>query len=535
MTRGLLSICAAAVLCCTGCRSEPVTWRTPLHDVVFLNDTLTWANLVPDTLWEDGDDGLVLSAGGELSLLDASSLIPNLDTSWSTSFTLPFIGGPIPVAPGAEIWSEEEVVNLDLPGVDLRRVRLGAGALVVTASTSVQGPLVLRYTIDDGAFPASVNGGSNEVILEVVPGVPSQFTLPLTGVELDLDGAENLEWSRLVTSWSVSVSEDATTEVGLFGNDMLELDVAFSGLEVAQVEGRFGHRMLDLGDTLDIEGVAALQDLQVGWTALEWEVVFHNTAGLDLLLQLEGLSRLDSGEVVVVTPLEDPALEAPIFLTRGVVNETTDMAHWEVSPSTSELVLGSGSSTLPSFLSSIPDAVIFDGAVEVNPLGDVSGGYDRIDLYRLPEIDWTVSAPLEVGVSNALIIDTLDFDVSEHIEFDGDVVLNIKNSLPVGAQLEASLVDVPLVLTLLEGTGGVAEWMSWPALTVAPGTGDPEGPVGSSFTFSLEPIQFTAMQLGARLAVRVQLETPPAGARFDADQGLVIQGHLDGDAVIMIE
>ena len=116
------------------------------------------------------------------------------------------------------------------------------------------------------------------------------------------------------------MSEDATTEVGLFGNDMLELDVAFSGLEVAQVEGRFGHRMLDLGDTLDIEGVAALQDLQVGWTALEWEVVFHNTAGLDLLLQLEGLSRLDSGEVVVVSIWEGEASFHPNDL---VIKERT--------------------------------------------------------------------------------------------------------------------------------------------------------------------------------------------------------------------
>ena len=535
MTRALLSICAWAMLCCAGCRSEPVTWRTPLHDVVFLNDTLTWANLVPDSLWEEGNDGLVLSVGGDMSLLDASSLLPNLDTSWSTSFTLPFIGGPIPVAPGAEIWSEEEGVNLGLPGVELRRVRLGAGALVVTASSTVQGPLVLRYQIDAGTFPASVNGGSNEVIMEVMPGAPSQFTLPLTGVELDLDGEENLDWSRLVTSWSVSVSEAATTDVGLFGNDMLELDVSFSGLEVAQVEGRFDNRMLDVSDTLDIEGVEALQDLQVGWTSLEWEVVFHNTAGIDLLLQVDGVARMDSGEAVVTTPLEDPALEVPIFLTRGMINETTDMANWEVSPSESQLVLGAGSSTLPGFLSSIPDALIFNGEVEVNPLGDVSGGHDRIDLYRLPEIDWEVNSLLEVGVSNALIIDTLDIELLEGIEFDGDVVLNIENSLPVGAQIEASLVDVPLVLTFLDTTDGMADWTSWPAMAVAPSTEGLQDPVHSTYAFSLEPVQFTAMQLGARLAVQVHLETPPEGARFDAAQGMVIRGRLDGDAVILIE
>ena len=114
-----------------------VSGLAPLHRVVFLNDTLTWGDVVPDTLWTEGQTGLVLNASGSSALLNADALLPNLDTSWSSEFVLPFIGGPIPIAPGAEIWSEVEAVNLSVPDVDLRRIRIGSGALILTASSTV--------------------------------------------------------------------------------------------------------------------------------------------------------------------------------------------------------------------------------------------------------------------------------------------------------------------------------------------------------------------------------------------------------------
>ena len=47
----------------SACRSEPITWRAPLHDVIFLNDTLSWADQVPDTLWTEGDQGFRVTTG----------------------------------------------------------------------------------------------------------------------------------------------------------------------------------------------------------------------------------------------------------------------------------------------------------------------------------------------------------------------------------------------------------------------------------------------------------------------------------------
>ena len=57
--------------------------------------------------------------------------------------------------------------------------------------------------------------------------------------------------------------------------------------------------------------------------------------------------------------------------------------------------------------------------LEVNPLGDVSGGFDRVDLTRLPEVDLEVTAPLSLSASRAVWVDTLDLVPPEWLDYAG--------------------------------------------------------------------------------------------------------------------
>ena len=134
----LLSI--LTILLLAGCRSEPVTWRVPVHDVILLNDTLDWAKLVPDSLWVDGEEGLWLQVNGKERLVDSDALVPALDTAWVADFDVPFIGGPIPLPAGTSLWTQEEEINLNIPDAALRRLRLGSGKLLLSEESTVQGP-----------------------------------------------------------------------------------------------------------------------------------------------------------------------------------------------------------------------------------------------------------------------------------------------------------------------------------------------------------------------------------------------------------
>ena len=531
--RWALPAVCLVLLCAAGCRTEPVSWRTALHDVILFGDSLGWSELVPDSLWTQGEEGLVLEVRDRRALLDADALIPDLDTAWTDAFTLPFIGGPIPVAPGAQIWTEEETISFAIPDAGLRRVRLSGGMLTLGVSCTVQGPLELKYTLIGATFPEDVNGGSPEFVVNVNADT-TELTLPLDGVELDLDGTEGLLFSKLKSEWSVGVPDDATEPVGVMGEDGLVLSVALSGLRIAQVEGRFDAKNLALEDTVPLDRIGALQSLDVGWTSLDVGLVLHNTTGLDFSGALQGLARLDSaGGDTSWTALEDPVLGAPVFLPRATVSGA-EMAGWSIEPTAAELSLSAGDGNLSGFLGSLPKAVAWSVGLGVNPLGDVTGGMDRIDLERLPELETVITAPLSVASARAVLVDTLEVVPPEWLDFVGRLNLSVESSLPVGATLRMELVELSPFQQFLEQAFG-SEWWRFEEVILPAGSGDPVAPVTTVAGLDFMQPHFEALRNGAKLRVEVDIEAAEGGAQFDAAQGVVVKGRLDGDAIISIQ
>ena len=210
------------------------------------------------------------------------------------------------------------------------------------------------------------------------------------------------------------------------------------------------------------------------------------------------------------------------------------MADWQIAPTAVSLFLGAEGSTLADWLGSIPDVLTVTGAVELNPLGDVSGGYDRVDLGRLPTLEYTVMAPLQVGYSRAEWRDTLLPEISEGVAFRGEVEFEVESSLPVGTTISLRLVDVPPFM-LTPGIWPDADWYILPDLVVPPGSGDPAFPVRDTLGVALDGRHADALKQGARVVAEVVMETPEAGAQFSVEQSVVIRGHLDGDLILSVE
>ena len=527
-----ISSALLATLVVVGCRTEPVTWQVPLHDVILLNDTLSWSNLIPDTLWSQGEEGLVLEVNTTGNWIDPEALVPNLDTAWTESFTLPFIGGPIPISPGTPLWQDTENISLDLPSTGLRRARLGGGELSMSISSSVAGPLTLRYTLEGASFPPQVNQGSNEIVVQLNEET-AVVSLDMTGVVLDLTGEDGTDWSRLFTRWEVLVSNSASESVGVMGDDMLSLTVALTGLEVAQVEGRFDTQELSTTDATAVMDLESLQGLQVGWTELELALALENTTGLDLMGKIHSLERIDTlAEEVETLSLTGPAMAQDVFLSRALVAGSGAMDSWSIQPTSASIGFTSDDGNLAEFMASIPDALSWNIDVEVNPLGDVSGGHDRIDLTQLPTLNVALRAPLEVSSARAVFLDTLELSPPDWVDFSGELDLAIDNGFPVGARLQMRLVELP------EPWGVFPfgeEWWVFPEVAVAGAVGSPLAPSLTEVSLSFIQPHFEALRHGAKLELKVELESTGSTARFDANQSMAIQGHLQGNAILSVQ
>jgi hypothetical protein len=97
-----------------------------------------------------------------------------------------------------------------------------------------------------------------------------------------------------------------------------------------------------------------------------------------------------------------------------------------------------------------------------------------------------------------------------------------------------SLVEVPQLLTLLH-PGPNQDWRLLDPIVLEPGMGSLDAPVRTDAALNLAPWHFDALRQGARLRVKLTCSTPEEGAQFEVDQRVVVQGHLEGDAIISIE
>jgi len=263
--------------------------------------------------------------------------------------------------------------------------------------------------------------------------------------------------------------------------------------------------------------------------------VLHNTAGIDLSGTVSALEREDEVEGVwTTTALSGAALGEAVFLPRAAIEGSSAMNDWEVVPTEAGLQFSSEDGNLATFLGSLPHALSWSLDVAVNPLGDVSGGHDRVDLTQLPSMSMSLKAPLNVSSARAVFLDTLEVAPPNWLAFDGRIALDVESSLPVGVVAFLELVDVPE--TMHETTAIFPEqlWTIGEVLLPA-GSGDPSAPVTAMQELDLSQVQFEALLGGARVMAVVCLETPSKGAQFMADQSIIIRGHLNGNAILSFE
>ena len=133
-----------------------------------------------------------------------------------------------------------------------------------------------------------------------------------------------------------------------------------------------------------------------------------------------------------------------------------------------------------------------------------------------------------------MLVDTLEVVPPEWLDFVGRLNLTVESSLPVGAILRMELVDLSPFQQFLEQAFG-PEWWRFEEVVLPAGSGDPAAPLTTVAGLDFMQPHFEALRNGAKLRVEVDIEAAEGGAQFDAAQGVVVRGRLDGDAIISIQ
>ena len=498
-----------------GC-NNPVSWESDVH-VPVLDDRLTWADVVPDSLYEAGSaespahfvlvdtlDGWDWTDWAELPdttlvlRYDGEGALKN-DWPLQEGQSIPILGDLAPIIE----------VDLNEPeGLELTSADLSSGQMFIEVAHSLECYLNLAYS-----FPGvTVNGSPVTVSMELPPANPS--AAGVDSVVVDLEDA-NFDFSLvngfdtnalavelLVTSGEVT-SEDTLPVVT--ASDSVVMTLSFRSFNIDKLAGYFG-QLTESGST----ELALLDTVPVPNPVIDLEgttAALHvtNTIGADLRLYIDTIQ------------FDDMLVEGDLIAGHDI-----QRAVWtggNVVPGEWSLDFGSPGSNFLEGLEAFPRELSVAGRMQLNPINTSEFLMDRLDVSIPPTFWYELRVPLNLGADGVILRDSFALEgLDEFPQFEGFFHLDFTNTFPVEV---TGTVD----FDRLDGV------QYRDTLVVPPGTA-PEGTPGQA-TLSV-PVNADMLLPGGDVTVELLVNT--FGPQpFSGYEGVRVQGRLEGTQTIDIE
>lgn len=432
----LRKICILFLLLVTicGCR-KPSTANWDV-DVVFpvVKSTLNVKNFIGDSIFIADNTGLLsLNVNREITAIKLDSLLQLPDTTIVNTFTVPF---PTNLTPGQSL-TFFPATELDFNvsnGVDIKYVDLKSGQLTVKFTNDLTEPLDLLYLI-----PSAKKNGQPLKIFETVPPTPAVLvkTYDLSGYTLNMRGLNGIKYNTIVQSYTVTLNPNANPVSVNFGQGA-KAELTYSDIIPNYIEGYFGQQTIEIPlDTanLDVFNNFQASNFLLNNATLNFKIL--NEFGAEFAANLSNIKAINSFNSNSVT-LNNGSL------SNININRATK-AGYTIFPSIKTVSLTNTNSNIVPFLSALPNKLTYQGKINVNPLGNLSGFNDFAFYNTGIKVMADINIPLRFNADYFKLISnsTVDFSNVKQLENvnSGNFIVSALNGYPFDAKIQAYLMD----------------------------------------------------------------------------------------------
>lgn len=510
-----LILSALAALLWGGC-ANPVSWENDIH-IPVLDDRVSWADVVPDSLYESGVDG------GPAHFV----LVDTLDgwdwTAWSqlpdTTLSLRYDGegvleNGVPVQEGIPVAltdNELPVVEIELSqpeGLELTEAQMSGGAIQLEVKHSLQCEVNVLFT-----FPGvQIDGASMEIGMPLPPATESvagssSSVVDLTGAQFDFTQVGGFDSNALEVQ-VLAVAGEVTAPNGIYfvsETDSIVMNLTFQSLEIETLAGYFGQLTESASADVALLDTVPLPEPSIDLEGTTASLHVTNTIGADLRLFIDTLQFDDN--------LVEGDLIAGHDIPRAVwVNDAPVPSEWSLD-------LGSPGSTFLEELEAFPRSLHVAGRMQLNPINTSEFLMDRLDVAYPPTFWYELRVPLKLGVNGLVLRDSFALEgVDDVPNFDGFLHLDFSNTFPV------------------EVTGTVAfdrlDGVLYRDTLVLPAGSVPQELTGEG-TLSI-PVNAEMLMPGGDVEVELRVNT--FGSQpFTGHEQVRLQGRLEGTQLIEVE
>lgn len=427
----LLGTTALALQSCKREKAEwDTNWKLPL-----VEDTLTLEQLDDQDLLMVNGGNYELSIDRDLYTLRLSDLVKIPDTTVKHSYALNVSN--LNVNPGVSFVNNIQEHDFNLNPVQLKRMHVKSGGIFVRVESPIETATIFKVEL-----PGVVRDGETYTQEFTVPAGtnanPSSKTdyVDLTGYQIDLTGQYGTSYNKLQTKFTVK-SDPNGVAVSINNLDSLRFEFTLDELKLDYARGYFG--MQNFSDTTT-QFISALNSIVGGTIDLD---------AATLGITVENGFKLNAK--VKLTTLKNTNNEgSTVTLVHPIVGDWTNInaaygTYQNYTYSNTDIMVDGSNSNLEAFLENHGAWNEVGYQVQINPWGNVSGGWDEAyDAYPL-KVHLTGNLPLNVGMDNLTIVDTFDFSLKQnydatHVE-SGMIWIDVTNAFPMQAGLEIFFLD----------------------------------------------------------------------------------------------
>ncbi len=424
------------------CRKD---FEQPNWDVDLLapliKTTLTLEDLLPDSVLQTNPDtSIKLVYQENIFEVDMDSLFQIPDTTITEIYIFPFNS----IAnPGNSFYSsaEERTLNVN-NGVQLNYALIESGFIELEVFSEIKEKIIITYTI-----PSAIKNGDTLELKEIIPaGTLSQSgyfkkVIDLSGYELDLTGISGSQVNTFITRAVGTVDTNATGPVTIATGETITYVNNLINIVPYFVRGYFGSQQLHFGP--ETTNITAFNQIISGTLDLEQVDVnleFKNGIGVDAQLILNQFSTINTNTANNVA-LSHSSIGSPLNLNRAQLTYSVP----EVNYTNYNVMINTSNSNIDQLIEIFPNQLLYDINLEVNPLGNISGGNDFVYKKHSLETNLNVEFPLSLIANNLTLQNALDFSLTSESEtgriIDGTLFLYVTNGYPFNADLQLALYD----------------------------------------------------------------------------------------------
>lgn len=391
--------------------------------------TLNAQQTIKNTTFSSKNDTLWVQYESSPFSYEIDSLIEIPDTSTRNTFVAFFSGAP--VAPNQTILFDTTRTIFDLGEYRLYELKIKRGTIEIEINNALGGPINIDFELplaerNNQTYQYSTQVGAGNVANPAT----TVFTDNLDGYVIDLRGFNQILSNRLYAIVNAYSSPSASVYT-MNSGDSLSIQYTIKDFEIEYVKGFVPNSEIQLNEQIEIPFLNQLQaeEFQLS-NEFKAQINLKNYTGIDFELQLESIQANANS---TPTNLVGYPLQTPIFMPRA------NLVQQQLSPSVKNIDLSTQNSNFIELLNTLPNSLNVNGTLEINPLGNISGGNDFIYTDQNFEGTIQVETPLVFQANQLTFTDTLNYTLGDSISTitkEANLIVVTKNKLPFSGELQ---------------------------------------------------------------------------------------------------